>query len=863
MTTLNLSENAITILEKRYLDPNETPYDRYKSLAEGIAKGEKDKKSQDKYSQIYFDMFASQEILPNSPAIMNYGKPNRQQQGSACFVLSIKDNLNDIFDTIRRSALIHKSGGGTGYNFSSLRPNGAIISTTGKASSGVIPFIVAYNAGTGAVSQGGARRGANMGILNCTHPDIIEFIKCKEDKTQITNFNLSVGVTERFFEAVMNDEDWELYFENEDGQRIQFYPNGDETKELVTEVVIKAKDLYNLIVEHAHSNGEPGIIFIDRLQSGNSVPNILIDATNPCGEQPLPPENSCVLASFNLAKFLNKDNTSMDWKKFDKAIKNAVRLLDDIVTVNDYPIEEIKIKHDQQRRIGLGLTGLGDTLILLGISYSSKEGREVAGKIMKFINDRSHYYSYQLGKERGNFPLFEESKFNANGKYRNEALSFYKQILANPEYDEFLTKEDYNEYNIFETSQNGGFMRNAATTTIAPTGSLTTLLGAECYGCEPVFALGYERNILGGEKLVYVSDLFKIVAEREGFFSKEIEERVAQYGSAQVEGVPDKWKEVFKMANEISVNDHIAMQAELQKYCDSGISKTINMSFDATLEDVNDAYMQAYESGILKGITVYRDASRESAPITIGTSKKEVAIDNKEIIETDLDEYDIDDIILPIKRPKSVEGTTIQCNTGCGKTYFTINHDENGIIETFAFTGSSGGCQGLTEGLSRVVSLAIRQSRAFAEEFGLDVEKINESTLFNIIDQLRSVRCNVALRNKNSEGKSCPDILGKVLLSEYEKLTSKKIETKEHEHDCGGCSECANKSACKGETTGMIDEIKPSKKAPKVVEAKKIEVVEEPKKEPVDEFHCPECGRKLERMEGCMVCICGRYSKCN
>lgn len=611
---LNLNENAIKILEKRYLDAGETPMERFTSMANKMASIEGEHTNQ--WAERFLTLFCQQRVLPNTPAIVNYGKEKRQQQGSACFVLPIKDDLNDIFDTIRKAALIHKSGGGTGYNFSSLRPNGSIVYTTGKFSSGVIPFIKAYDAATGAVSQGGTRRGANMGILNVNHPDIISFITCKSDNDDINNFNLSVGVTEEFFEAVKNDLDWELYFEGEDGKRVWMFPNGDESQPLVTEIVVKAKYIYELILQYAHKNGEPGIIFVDRLQQYNSVPSRVIVATNPCGEQPLPPDNSCVLASHNLAKYVSADWKKIDWNSFDKDIEVSVRMLDNIVTINEYPIEQIKIHHDEQRRIGLGITGLGDVLIMLGAAYGSSEGREIAGTIMKFLNDKSHYWSYMLGKEKGNFPLFKESKFNLNGEYREEAIAFYKSFLPKEEF-EWLIESGLD-----------GFQRNAATTTVAPTGSLTSLLGCECYGGEPMFAPGYIRTIMEGTELVYVSALFEIVARREGFYSEEIIKKVANNGSALIKGVPAKWREVFRNANEISVENHIEMQAMLQRYCDSGISKTINMAASATIEDVSNAFWQANNSGIIKGITVYRDKSRSSAPINVG-------IDNEEDKECD------------------------------------------------------------------------------------------------------------------------------------------------------------------------------------------------------------------------------------
>lgn len=412
---MKLSDNALTVLKKRYLQEGETPEDRFRAIAKEVAKAEDE--NNDTWEDIYFSLMDNNLFIPNSPAIMNYGVPGRQRQGSACFVLEVKDDLSDIFDTMRKAALISKTGGGTGFNFSSLRPANSRVGSTGGVSSGPISFIKVYDAATESVKQGGVRKGANMGILEVWHPDIVDFIKCKADDKVINNFNLSVGVTEEFFKAVENDAPWELYWVNSHGE-----------KEISK--FIQARELFDMIVEYAHRNGEPGIIFVDRLQASNSVPSIPIVATNPCGEQPLPPWNSCVLGSINLANVMLEDWSDIDYAKLGVVVGQGTRFLDNIVTLNEYPLDIIKEKHDEQRRIGLGITGLADVLIMLGIPYGSKEGRKVAGNIMSFINTASHQASVNLGLERGSFPLFKQSTWS-------------DRVSA---------------------------MRNAATTTIAPTG---------------------------------------------------------------------------------------------------------------------------------------------------------------------------------------------------------------------------------------------------------------------------------------------------------------------------------------------------------------------------------------------------------
>jgi ribonucleoside-diphosphate reductase alpha chain len=843
---LSLSDNAIKILKKRCLEPGETPCERYLSMADKIASVENDNDKL-RWKHRIFDAFAEKRLLPNSPVIMNYGKSHRVQQGSACFVLPIKDDMSDIFDTIRKAALIHKTGGGTGFNFSSLRPAGALVKTTGKPSSGVIPFMKAYDAGTGAVSQGGVRRGANMGILNVNHPDIERFICCKEDNNQINNFNLSVGVTEEFFQAVIEDKPWELYFLDENGEKMWFYDTGDETGTLVQSRWVSARELFDNIVEHAHKNGEPGIIFIDRIQRWNSVPEEVIVASNPCGEQPLPPYNSCVLGSIGLPHVMTGDlddgRQTIDWAALDHTIETTVRMLDNIVTINEYPISEIKENHNRQRRIGVGFTGLGDVLIMMGLEYASKEGRETAASIMKYINDRGHYYSYMLGKERGNFPAFKDSKYNLNGPYREQAIEFYKS---------FLPEE---EFNWLMESGEDGYMRNAAVSTIAPTGSLTTLMHCESYGCEPLFSPAYMRVILNGEELPCVSALFEKIAKREGFYSEELMYKVARKGSANVDGVPDKWKAIFKNANEISYKEHLMMQSELQKYCDSGISKTINMRSDTTKEDVREAFMMAYSLGNIKGMTVYRDKSRESAPINIGLeTQPEIELDE------DLDFTDDQMPIYPISRPKTAPGDTTQYHTGCGKTYIVINHDGKSIIETFAFTGSSGGCSGLTEGLSRTISYTLRLSRAFCEELGLNTKIVMDGVLDGLIDQLSSVRCNVALRNKKAEGKSCPAIFAKALVEAQNRHFGETIFQNAPRswvqqfvscEDEDGCASCTNREAC-GLDEGKQIILPDLRKAKLEAAAAAVPGVE----------YC-ECGAPMEKLEGCMVCRNCGTSKCN
>jgi ribonucleoside-diphosphate reductase alpha chain len=505
------------------------------------------------------------------------------------------------------------------------------------------------------------------------------------------------------------------------------------------------------------------------------------------GEQPLPPWSSCVLGSINLANMVLEDWSGIDYPKFKTVIEHSTRFLDNIVTINEYPLEIIKVKHDEQRRIGLGVTGLADVLIMLGAPYGSEKGRAIADEIMTFINNISHEYSVALGLERGSFPLFEQS-------------TWFGKVPA---------------------------MRNAATTTIAPTGTLTTILGNEGYGAEPLFAPGYMRIVMDGTELPAMSELFITIAKREGFYSDELIRKVAKSGTANHPEVPAKWRKVFASANEISYKDHIAMQTALQNSVDSAISKTINMSSDATLDDVRNAYMLAYKSGNIKGLTIYRDGSRGSAPITAGTEKK----------GTEAESPAESKLVEPRPRPTTTSGITTQFKTGCGKMYLTVNSDDHGVCETFARTGSKGGCAGLTEGVSRLVSLALRS--------GIDPE--------HIVDQLCSVECKVSISKADALGKSCPDAIGKVLkemMGIDNKRTSKQIKDlkleeameafKKDKVSSSGCEGCAMKTECKGEVAATAD-------------ATPVEVD--------DKYKCPWCGSTLRTAEGCFVCDCG-FSKC-
>ncbi|MCS7244479.1 MAG: vitamin B12-dependent ribonucleotide reductase, partial [Candidatus Calescibacterium sp.] len=599
-----LSSNALIVLEKRYLkkDENaniiESPEDMFKRVAKAISEadanyGENPEVSYEKF----YEILATLEFLPNSPTLMNAG--TSCQQLSACFVLPIEDSMESIFETLKYAALIHKTGGGTGFSFSNLRPSNDVVRTTSGVSSGPISFMKVYNAATEAIKQGGRRRGANMGILRVDHPDIISFIKCKEEEGELANFNISVAITDEFMKKLQNDEEYELI--------------NPRTKQVVKK--LRAKEVFDLIVEHAWLNGEPGVVFIDVINKYNPTPEVgMIESTNPCGEQPLLPYESCNLGSINLGKMVlhRGDSYEIDWQRLRYVTETAVHFLDNVIDVNQYPVEKIKEMTLANRKIGLGVMGWADMLFQLKIPYDSKEALLLAEKVMSFIKKVAVETSQRLAQKRGPFPNFERSIF------KNEPPR-----------------------------------RNATLTTIAPTGSIGIIANAST-GIEPVFALAFVRkNILGGEELFEVNPYFKQTLIAEGLYSKELIQEIIEKGSLKnIKGIPEPLKRIFVTAMDIAPEMHVRMQAAFQKYVDNAVSKTINLPNSATKEDVAKVYLLAYKLGC-KGVTVYRDGSRSTQVLNVGTSKKKSQRE-KEVKEE------------PRVRPKIVSGKTVKMVTGCG-----------------------------------------------------------------------------------------------------------------------------------------------------------------------------------------------------
>lgn len=649
---LNFSENAIKVLEKRYLkrdkDGNctETPSDMFKRVAETIAKGDLNfGKSQEEVNQLskrFYDAITHRFFMPNSPTLMNAGRELGQL--AACFVLPVEDSLEGIFETIKNTALIHQSGGGTGFSFSRLRPKNSVVKSTMGVSSGPVSFMEVFNAATEAVKQGGTRRGANMGILRVDHPDIIEFINCKSDNDKLNNFNISVAITDKFMDAYLKGEDYDLV--------------NPQNNEVVGRMC--AKDVFDLIVDCAWRNGEPGVVFIDKMNADNPTPLIgAIESTNPCGEVPLLPYEACNLGSINLGLMMKEENGSMkvDWDLLEKTIRTAMRFLDNVIEVNKYPLPQISELVSNNRKIGLGVMGWADMLMKAGISYSSEEGTKLAGQVMEFIDYISKSESIELAKERGRFNNFKGSIYDQP----NYLFNKFKGKSAGKISDDMWAKldSDIQKYGL----------RNATTTCIAPTGTISMIAGASG-GVEPLFGLVFSRLIMDGTEMLEVNPIFKDYMLSHNLYSDNLMAQIAKDGSlSHVEGVPNEIKRIFVTAHDVAPYWHVKMQAAFQLHVDNAVSKTVNFVESATREDIKEVYILAYKNN-LKGITVYRNNSRQFQPMNLDTKKKEPKIEIKPIekhsepkVDENREEYNPTGEIKTIKCPEC--GNEIQMAEGC------------------------------------------------------------------------------------------------------------------------------------------------------------------------------------------------------
>ena len=602
---INLSENAMKVLEKRYLKRDtqgnciEKPADMFRRVADTVAKGDlkygATKDDVKKLSDRFYDAITNCQFMPNSPTLMNAGRELGQL--AACFVLPIEDSLEGIFETIKNTALIHQSGGGTGFSFSRLRPKNDVVHSTMGISSGPVSFMEVFNAATEAVKQGGTRRGANMGILRVDHPDILEFIDCKADNNKLNNFNISVAITDKFMEAYFNNEDYDLV--------------NPHTKK--TTGKLNAKFVFDKIVDSAWRNGEPGIVFIDTMNYDNPTPQIgAIESTNPCGEVPLLPYEACNLGSINLNKMVKENNDgtcSIDWDLLAKTTRTAIRFLDNIITINKYPLPQIAEMVNNNRKIGLGIMGWADMLMKIGISYASEQGTKLASQIIEFIDYESKCESIELSKERGRFANFKGSIYDSEHYLYNK----YKDKSAGKISDE-QWKELDNKIKKFG-------IRNATTTCIAPTGTISMIAGASG-GIEPLFGLVFSRLILDNTEMLEINPIFKNYMIKHNLYSEELMKKIAIDGSiAHINNIPENVKKIFVTAHDITPYWHVKMQAAFQLHTDNAVSKTVNFVESATRDDIKETYILAYKSH-LKGITVYRNNSRTFQPMNLKKEEK-------------------------------------------------------------------------------------------------------------------------------------------------------------------------------------------------------------------------------------------------
>lgn len=771
-----LTLNSQEVLRRRYLSKDregnllETCEGMFLRVSENLAQADANYGTETDSREATRDEFhramRSLRLLPNSPTMMNAGR--ELQQLSACFVLPVEDSLDDIFDKVKKTALIHKSGGGTGFSFSRLRPEGSMVGSTGGVASGPVSFIRAFDTGTDVVKQGGTRRGANMGILHVTHPDILKFIHVKDDGRTLQNFNISVAATDDFMERVKSGEDYELVNPH-DGQ---------------VAGTLNARDVFTELAHSAWATGDPGLLFIDAVNRGNPNPQLgEIESTNPCGEQELLPYESCNLASINLTRMtrFTGGGVEPDWELLEETVNTAVHLLDNVIDMNRYPIPEIERMTRSTRRIGLGVMGLADLLMMMGIPYDSDEALGLAGSVLGAIREQAHRASRELAGRRGTFPEWKRSVYNrGNGG-----------MTGNP-------------------------MRNSAPTTIAPTGTISIIAGVSS-GIEPAFALAYERNVMDGTRMTEVNPVFEAVARHEGFHSKELMDDIARTGTLENTSVPEWVKRIFRTSHDIHPDWHVAVQANAQRYVDNSVSKTVNLPNSATPEGFARAYMAAYEGGC-KGITCYRDGSKENQVLSTGVTG--AGIPQQEDVPPNGHRH-----VVPRDRPQAIEGVTERVRTGHGNMYVTINFDGEGQpFEVFGNLGKAGGCDSAQmEAISRLASLSLRS--------GIDPDLI--------IEQMQGITCCPIWDNGESV-RSSPDAVAIAVKRHLEKRQRRE----------GGQPEAAQ-----GQPGEAVSVARGNPEADAVMEARTADAT-------AHSARCPECNSGLIRQEGCVRCgRCG-WNRC-
>ncbi|MFA6423537.1 MAG: vitamin B12-dependent ribonucleotide reductase [Patescibacteria group bacterium] len=794
-----LSENALTVIEKRYLikdenrKPIETPKQMFWRVAKHLAGGDKTYGATDaeieKTAQKFYEAMAKLEFLPNSPTFTGAG--TKLGQLSACFVLPVEDDMTEILKTQMNMGIIHKSGGGTGFSFSRLRPKDDVVGTTGGVSCGPIGFMQMFNDTTEQIKQGGTRRGANMGILRIDHPDIEEFITYKHKEGRLSNFNISVGITKKFWEALEKGEDYDLI-------------NPRSGKKMKS---ISAQMIFDIIIDGAWRNGEPGVIFLDLINANNPTPNLgEIEATNPCGEQPLLPYESCNLGSINLAKMVKKQGNkiNVDWDKFARTLKTLYHFMDNVIDLNRLPIEEINEMTRKTRKVGMGIMGFADLLVQLSIPYNSEEGLALAEKIMSFMQTETHKLSQEYSKTRGLFPAYQGS--------------------------------------IWEKA--GVPMHNASTTTIAPTGTLS-IMGSCGSGIEPFFALAYVKTVMDKDPLPEVNPWFIQVAKDRGFYSEELMKKVLEKGSIQeIEEIPEDVRKVFVISSDISADWHVKMQAAFQKYTDNGISKTINFPNSAAIEDVAASYKLAYKLKC-KGLTVYRDGSRQEQILTVGNGVKEASAKKElqEKIEIK-EQVVVTHKVVPRSRPTVLKGTTERVTTGLGKMYITINEDDQGPFEVFAGIGKSGGdATSMVEAIGRIISLALRS--------GVEVKTIAK--------HLKGIRGSSPVWQDGELILSAPDAIGRAIERYVERKNQLALDIPEKIDQPTQEQQAARDDSLPVESPEMA-QLQGFEFAG-AADSVETETKEKSNKKENGDI-CPECGGKLQYESGCVLCPSCAFSRC-
>ncbi|HEX8725823.1 MAG TPA: vitamin B12-dependent ribonucleotide reductase [Gemmatimonadaceae bacterium] len=819
----SLSQNARTVLAKRYLikdekgNPVEQPEDLFWRVATVVAEADRRYGSTDEQVQAqaeaFYALMTQRRFEPNSPTLMNAGRPLGQL--SACFVLPVADALSNhkdgIYDTLASMALIHQSGGGTGFSFSRLRPKGSMVRSTTGVASGPVSFMKLYDASTDAVKQGGTRRGANMGILRVDHPDILEFITCKEDLTQVTNFNISVGVTARFMDAVQHRTSYDLVDPS----------NGKVVGQLDANMV------WDKMILGAWRTGEPGCFFIDEANRYNPVPHLgSYEATNPCGEQPLLAYDVCNLGSINLGYYV-KDG-EMDWDALRADIHLSTRFLDNIIDVNKYPMPEIDALSKRIRRIGLGVMGFADMLVRMGIAYDSPEGVAMGRKVMEFVDVEGKRESQRLAEERGPFPEWARSIWGPDETCARDAAG--KRIRPMQ------------------------LLRNCNVTTVAPTGTISIIAGCSS-GLEPLFAVAFMRN-QAGVMMPDVNDDFVRIAKAEGWYSDALMARIAKEGHIDFPEVPERWQRVFVTANQITPDMHIRMQAAFQEHCDSAISKTTNFAHTATVEDVRAIYELAYATKC-KGVTVYRDGSRDNQVLSTGATEKAAAQRDGKAVSRE-EQADLHGTIAELEaeieslrkklvdvetenlqrrakrsRPEKLRGTTIRKETPLGVMFVSINEDEKGQpFEVFINLGKAGGsAMADAEAMGRMISLALRS--------GIPLTEVHR--------QLRGISSDRVVGLGPNKVMSVPDAIG-LALEEW--MRDKQGVQQEL------IADRANPGPAETEVVRVVGKASPMAGAEAQFELESFDGGE------AFMGTCPDCGSQLEYAEGCVKChVCG-FSEC-